>query len=96
MAKGKKEKVEEIQEEIIETTNEETIVEEKVEEVVESEIPKIYIPDIPAQMIDSSIPEQPKGETEIDFLQRILSIQEEGGFGRHLNGIIYERIKSLS
>jgi hypothetical protein len=86
---------EEIKEQIIEVT------EEAEEPIVEAEMPKIYIPDIPAQMVEEKkldlyVPEQPKVETEIEFLQRILFIQENGGFGRHLNGIINERIKSLS
>jgi len=87
--------IEEIKEQIIEVT------EEVTEPIVEEEMPKIFIPDIPAQMVeekkqDLSVPEQPKGETEIQFLQRILHKQEEGGFGRHLNPMIIERIKSLS
>jgi len=97
MAKKVKEVVvEEVKEieptvEVIEETAAEPIAEEL-------EIPTIYIPDIPAQMIETKTSEHetPTVETEIDFLQRILNIQENGGFGRHLNGIIYERIKSLS
>ncbi len=34
-------------------------------------------------------------ETEIEFLKRILNIQESGGFGRHLDKVINERIKLL-
>lgn len=34
-------------------------------------------------------------ESEIDFLKRILRIQHTGCFGRHLDSIINERIKSL-
>lgn len=98
MAKKVKSIEEEIKEPIIEVT------EETTKPIIEAEIPKIYVPDIPAQMIeqieekkqDLPVPEQPTGETEIQFLQKILIIQEEGGFGRHLNGVIYERIKSLS
>jgi len=41
------------------------------------------------------ITEVVKKETEIDFLNRLLHIQKEGGFGTHLNDIIKERIKSL-
>jgi hypothetical protein len=95
MSKKKNPTEEEIKEPIIEVT------EEVTEPIIEEEMPKIFIPDIPAQILepkkeDISVPEQPKGETEIHFLQRILMIQENGGFGRHLNGIIYDRIKSLS
>ncbi len=80
---------------------EETVEEIKEPIIEEVEIPKIYIPDVPAQMIeekkeDISVPEEPKGETEIEFLQRILFIQEDGGFGMHLHKLINNRIKSLS
>ncbi len=34
-------------------------------------------------------------ETEVDFLEKILRIQNEGGFGLHLNGMITERIKKI-
>jgi len=38
-----------------------------------------------------------KPETEeILFLRKILHIQHEGGFGRHLDVIINERIKELN
>ncbi|MCL5460372.1 hypothetical protein M3M33_17170, partial [Loigolactobacillus coryniformis] len=33
---------------------------------------------------------------EVLFLKRILHIQHSGGFGRHLDDIIYDRIKELS
>lgn len=54
----------------------------------------VSIPDIPAQL-DVSVPEEPKGETEVQFLQRILNKQHQGGFGRHLDDMINDRIKSL-
>jgi hypothetical protein len=42
-------------------------------------------------------PEEQKAESdEVFFLRRILYIQHSGGFGRHLDEIIYERIKSLA
>ena len=86
MAKAKKEVVEIHQEEVVETPVEDTteIVEEKVVESLFGE------------KKDESIPELPKGETEVDFLQRILNIQHIGGFGRHLDDIIYDRIKFLN
>lgn len=84
---------------------EEPIIETPVEPVIEpesiiEEMPKVYIPDIPAQMVepkkeDNSVPEEPKGETEIEFLQKILFIQEDGGFGMHLHKLINNRIKAL-
>ncbi len=79
-----------------EITNDD-VSENKEEEIIpETQVSEVInIPDIPAQM-DNSVPDEPKGETEIEFLYRILHIQEDGGFGRHLNGIINERIKSLS
>lgn len=33
---------------------------------------------------------------EVVFLKKILYIQRTGGFGRHLDGIINERIKAIS
>lgn len=98
MAKKVKPIEEEIKEPIIEATEETTAP------IIVAEMPKIFIPDIPAQIIepieekkqDLSVPEQPTGETEIEFLQRILFIQEDGGFGRHLHQLINNRIKSLS
>jgi len=79
----------------------EHIVEVKNEQADSVEIPKIFIPDIPAQIIeekkeDISVPESPKGESEIEFLKRILFIQENGGFGMHLHPMIKERIKTLN
>jgi len=70
------------------------------ETVVEEEISKIYIPDIPAQIVTEEPLKlqvsEPKKETEIQFLYKILQIQENGGFGRHLDRLILDRIKSLS
>lgn len=77
-----------IEQPIVENNEHETVVEEPVKE----EMPKIYIPDIPAQMIV----QEPKQETEIQFLYKILQIQENGGFGRNLDRLIIDRIKSLS
>lgn len=76
---------------------EQPIAEEVPDGIVEPEKPKekpIYIPDIPAQMIEQPI--ENKIETETEFLLRILQIQEDGGFGRHLNKVIYDRIKLIS
>ena len=68
---------------------------EIVEEEKEVELP-VSVQDIPAQMQDTSVSKEPKGVTEIEFLQRILNIQHTGGFGRHLDEIIYERIKRMT
>lgn len=38
----------------------------------------------------------PDIETEVEFLERILKIQKEGGFGTHLNEIIKARIKAIN
>lgn len=105
MAKAKKIEKAPIHTEVV-APHVESIAPEKKPEVVKEikpviEIPKVFIPDTPAQMIepvkqDISVPEQLKGENEIQFLQRILFIQEDGGFGRHLHTLIKERIKSLS
>ena len=94
-------KIASIEEQKIEEVISETEVNPINELPVSEEMPKIYIPDVPSQIIevkkqDDSVPEEPKGETEIEFLQRIMFIQEDGGFGRHLHQIILNRIKSLS
>lgn len=73
----------EIKEEIIE----EVVIKEEIEPTPVFEqkgvTEPIYIPDIPAQMV-----EEEKESDEILFLRRLLKIQDDGGFGRHLNGII--------
>ncbi len=89
MATKKKTEIENIPEEVFSPEN----LEEKLPEEISIEEP-IFIPDIPAQM-DDSIPETLKGESEKEFLTRLLNIQHEGGFGRHLDAIIYDRIKTL-
>lgn len=73
--------------------SEDSIIEtnlEVPEEVVVVEAPPIYIPDTPAQCVDIK-----NNSEEINFLERILDIQHTGGFGRHLDVLINERIKSL-
>jgi hypothetical protein len=77
------------------TEHSETKEDETLIESVEV-IPETVVEAIPVKEVVTSIPQEPKGETEIEFLYRILSIQENGGFGRHLDKIIYDRIKSLS
>lgn len=76
---------------------------------VDIEQPKFtYVPDIPAQIIEDNISAtvetkhissiivvEDKECDEVLFLRRILRIQEEGGFGRHLNDLINDRIKEL-
>jgi hypothetical protein len=37
----------------------------------------------------------PNDTEEVEFLKRIYRIQNDGGFGTHLNGEIEERIKKL-
>ena len=68
--------------------------------MLKNQFPKIYIPDIPAQIVTEEPLKlqvsEPKKETEIQFLYKILQIQENGGFGRHLDRLILDRIKSLS
>lgn len=99
MAKAKKEKV--VEEEIIEEKPTEKLPEKVIFEAPLSNVMEqgrivhpVYVPDMPSQM-DDSIPENPKGETEIEFLQRVLHKQHDGGFGRHLDEMINERIKEL-
>lgn len=68
--------------------------------LIQEDIPKKYIPDAPAQMLtEEPLKLQSEGiiaETEVEFLLKILQIQEDGGFGRHLNKVIHERIKLIS
>jgi hypothetical protein len=103
MAKAKKEKpVEPVIDEVLDNSTDslpgalndsEVAVINEPENKPDVEHPLIYVPDIPAQSI-SSIEEKPDTD-EILFLKRIMQIQEEGGFGKHLHDIINERIKSL-
>jgi hypothetical protein len=81
----------------------ESILEETTDQiaeevVIEPENEPVYIPEIPAQMEEEVIPvvnEVKLVSDEIGFLQNILQIQRNGGFGRHLDGIINDRIKTL-
>lgn len=55
---------------------------------------------IPEEELAEAVPEPLPVEAAVSsdektFLLRILQIQEEGGFGKHLHDIIYERIKQL-
>lgn len=103
MAKAKKEKpVEPVIDEVLDNSTDSLQVDFNDSEVPvigepenkpEVEQHLIYVPDIPAQAI-SVIEEKPDTD-EILFLKRIMQIQEEGGFGKHLHDIINERIKSL-
>ena len=66
------------------------------------DIPKIFVPDIPAQeevkkvVKEEEVIVSNKPITEIEFLKYILHKQHTGGFGRHLDELINERIKSIS
>jgi hypothetical protein len=93
----------------MEKAKKEQIVENDVDSINTasySEQEYVYIPDIPAQMdevnpdnksttANAEIKMVVKKSDEVEFLERILNIQEQGGFGRHLHDLIYERIKSL-
>ena len=79
---------------------------DEVQEITqEPEQKYISIPDIPAQMEETveineqsanQVYNEPKPDTdEVLFLKQILEIQEQGGFGKHLHDLIYDRIKSL-
>lgn len=77
-----------------ETTNDsEPIIVDESESKTEEEDVSVYVPDIPAQAVE--VKKEKPDTDEILFLKRILQIQEEGGFGKHLHDIINERIKSL-
>lgn len=61
----------------------------------------VSVPDIPAQMEEETPlaqivhPSEEKESDEILFLRRVLHVQHSGGFGRHLDDLIYDRIKEL-
>jgi hypothetical protein len=68
----------------------------------------IFVPDVPAQMeeeLQSVQIVEDKVEvvevieevesSEILFLKKLLEIQHNGGWGRHLDGVINERINEL-
>ena len=90
---------------------EQPIVENTSNSLQESEIKEektIYTPDVPAQMVDSEIVKDVKeislpleklkvvpDSEEVVFLRRVLQIQREGGFGRHLDVLINDRINEL-
>jgi hypothetical protein len=99
MAKPKKSEVP--QEVVIEETvlaTEDNTVSESTTELEPSVTNFVHVPDIPAQMSDEqefSLIKTLHKESEAEFLTRILHIQHEGGFGRHLDEIIKERINSL-
>lgn len=53
-----------------------------------------FIPDIPAQQIvEEIIPMEELKEVKI--LKKILHIQQHGGWGKHLDDIINERLKEI-
>jgi hypothetical protein len=60
--------------------NEPTLSEDNVSEVVEAPVEAL---------------KETKDTDEVAFLKRIYAIQNEGGFGRHLNDLLNERIKEL-
>lgn len=77
---------------------EEQPTEEVLEQPKEQEQEPLFVPDIPAQMEEpkvQKVTEEKPDTDEVLFLRRILQIQEEGGFGKHLHDLINERIKSL-
>lgn len=78
---------------ITETLSEpETTTTEPVTEVVEE---PIYVPEVPAQIEEHTSNIEVTETDEILFLRSILDKQRSGGFGRHLDGMINERINFL-
>ncbi len=69
-----------------------TVTEKSTMEPTVTVTERVEIPNVEVSVPISTPPK----ETEIEFLTRLMKIQEEGGFGRHLDHIIVERIKSLS
>lgn len=86
MAKSKK---------IAEETPEVTPIIEDTETVV---VPDAIEPIVeePKEEKKAAIKKEVTEKDEVLFLKRILHIQHSGGFGRHLDDIIYDRIKELS
>lgn len=91
----------------IKKTKEDSPVIDEMEESInipelKKDMPFIYIPDIPAQMIEVNEPvlsEQVNVvniESETLFLTRLMEYQNNGGWGRHLNPMITERLKILN
>lgn len=77
----------------------------KTEEPLQEEavsFPNVNIPTVTEEPKEQPIAEavvsaEPKADSdEVLFLKNILQIQHEGGFGRHLDNLIYDRIKLLS
>lgn len=61
-----------------------------------------YVPDIPDQMhVDEKVeiqdhrPKIKEDSEEVLFLKKILHVQHSGGWGRHLDNLINERLKKL-
>lgn len=49
-----------------------------------------------ARPLESEIVSNPGGESEVQFLQRLMLIQREGGWGSHLNEPIMARINLIN
>ena len=58
----------------------------KTTKKTEEEIPEVG--EVPKVKEDAPL-------SEVDFLKRIYTIQNEGGFGKHLNAELEERINQL-
>ncbi len=58
----------------------------KTTKKTEEEIPEVV--EVPKVKEDAPL-------SEVDFLKRIYTIQNEGGFGKHLNAELEERINQL-
>lgn len=58
----------------------------KTTKKTEEEIPEVV--EVPKVKEDAPL-------SEVDFLKRIYTIQNEGGFGKHINAELEERINQL-
>lgn len=99
MAKASRKKTEEeITEPIVETIEETEISTETKQETIKEE--PIFVPDIPAQVVEEVKVVEPvvnSGiESETEFLIRLMNYQNNGGWGRHLNPMIKERIELIN
>lgn len=71
----------------------ESVPQETLEvEVLQEEVVEEVATPIVEELIETSEPKL----TETEFLQKILFIQKDGGFGRHLDAMIAERIKEIN
>lgn len=68
---------------------------EKIQDVLEPVVEQVTEEAVFGYVPESAKEQTPEDSEEISFLKRIYRIQNDGGFGTHLNREIEERIKKL-